>query len=77
MHAFVAELLARKLVIETERASPADGAATEPRSVDRAAFVPPALTIYEDMADLLLLDPIHDVDEAGWPMPKAADAGTQ
>jgi hypothetical protein len=29
----------------------------------------PALCVesYDDMADLLLLDPIHDVDEAGWP----------
>jgi hypothetical protein len=27
----------------------------------------PALTVYDDMKDLLLLDPIHDVDESGWP----------
>jgi hypothetical protein len=27
----------------------------------------PALHKYTDMQDLLLLDPIHDVDEAGWP----------
>lgn len=30
-------------------------------------FTPPALTRYTNMADLLLLDPIHDVDEQGWP----------
>jgi hypothetical protein len=24
---------------------------------------------YTDMADLLLLDPIHEVDEQGWPQP--------
>ena len=33
-------------------------------------FVPPVLRKYTDMQDLLLLDPIHDVDEAGWPSPK-------
>ncbi len=33
-------------------------------------FEPPALTTYTNMSDLLLLDPIHDVDEAGWPQQK-------
>ena len=27
----------------------------------------PQLKVYDDMKDLLLLDPIHDVDETGWP----------
>ena len=30
-------------------------------------FAVPALQKYTDMEDLLLLDPIHDVDESGWP----------
>lgn len=30
-------------------------------------FEAPVLNRYTDMQDLLLLDPIHDVDEAGWP----------
>ena len=31
----------------------------------------PVLNKYSDMQDLLLLDPIHDVDEeAGWPTNK-------
>lgn len=34
-------------------------------------FVAPQLEVYTDMQDLLLLDPIHDVDEQeGWPAPK-------
>ncbi len=28
---------------------------------------PPVLQKYTDMQDLLLLDPIHEVDEKGWP----------
>jgi hypothetical protein len=31
------------------------------------ASEPPVLVEYADMQDLLLLDPIHDVDESGWP----------
>lgn len=33
-------------------------------------FVPPVLTKFSDMQELLLLDPIHDVDDAGWPQAK-------
>lgn len=32
-----------------------------------AEFEPPILYKYADMQDLLALDPIHDVDETGWP----------
>ena len=31
----------------------------------------PAIEIYEDLAELIFADPIHDVDEeAGWPTPR-------
>lgn len=33
-------------------------------------FEVPKLQKYTDMQDLLTLDPIHDVDETGWPNPK-------
>lgn len=33
-------------------------------------FKTPELNKYTDMQDMLLLDPIHDVDEKGWPEPK-------
>ena len=36
-------------------------------------FVAPVLNVYSDMQDLLLLDPIHDVDEGGWPSPRQSD----
>jgi hypothetical protein len=32
-------------------------------------FALPALNRYTDMQDLLLLDPIHEVDDTGWPNP--------
>lgn len=30
-------------------------------------FAPPELTKYDDMQELILLDPIHEVDATGWP----------
>ncbi|MEH2419971.1 MAG: PqqD family protein [Nostoc sp.] len=33
-----------------------------------SVFKLPSLKKYTDMQDLLLLDPIHDVDDAGWPV---------
>jgi hypothetical protein len=33
----------------------------------KAAFTPPVLERYNDMQELLLLDPIHEVDDTGWP----------
>jgi Coenzyme PQQ synthesis protein D (PqqD) len=36
---------------------------------EKPSFNPPSLNKYSDMQELLLLDPIHDVDEAGWPKP--------
>ena len=39
------------------------------------AFVAPQLGIHSDLDDLLRLDPIHDVDQMGWPIsnPNARD----
>lgn len=36
---------------------------------EKPSFNPPFLHKYSDMQELLLLDPIHDVDETGWPKP--------
>lgn len=38
---------------------------------EKPSFEPPALGKYTDMEELLALDPIHDVDEMGWPNAKA------
>lgn len=67
--ALVADLLGEQLLV------PADGDATLaelpaiPGNGDRLPFETPVLEKYTDMAELLLLDPIHDVDAAGWPQP--------
>jgi hypothetical protein len=45
-------------------------AGPEPVADRRGPWEPPVLSVYEDMKELLLLDPIHDVDEQGWPARK-------
>jgi hypothetical protein len=37
-----------------------------------ATFQPPRLERFDDLQDLLLLDPIHAVDETGWPRVETA-----
>jgi hypothetical protein len=38
-----------------------------PAEIANGSFQAPVLQRYEDLQDLLLLDPIHAVDESGWP----------
>jgi hypothetical protein len=65
---FVEELSDHALIAPAERAVPnADGAALF--SGMGETFAPPELGVHSDMQDLLLLDPIHEVDEMGWPAP--------
>jgi hypothetical protein len=42
---------------------------------EKKKFDVPVLEKYSDMQELLLLDPIHEVDEEGWPH-KAEESGT-
>ena len=60
------ELLALQLMIPTA-SPPVAPPPTSHTNGDRPTFQPPTLEKYTDMADLLLLDPIHEVDETGWP----------
>lgn len=62
--AFVADLAAEELVI----AAPA----VEPASETSAPvpYAKPELNKYTDMQQLLLADPLHEVEEAGWPRTK-------
>ncbi len=43
----------------------------EPSPANKTLFDPPIIEIYDDMKELLSLDPIHDVDSVqGWPLKK-------
>jgi len=72
---FLADLVAHKLVRETvEGDKSATETLIEPQTKPEAEFVRPTLHVYSDIRNIMLLDPIHDVDEnIGWPMPKRTD----
>lgn len=38
-----------------------------PDDISRGSWTTPQLTEYSDLQDLILVDPIHDVDDLGWP----------
>jgi hypothetical protein len=43
---------------------------------ERVPFVSPSFTTFTDMQDIILLDPVHEVDTRGWPHASAdASAG--
>jgi len=67
---FVLQLERHELIAPGEPASRNGG---PPRPAGHEPFVAPVLNVYTDMQDLLLLDPIHDVGQAGWPIPKDLD----
>jgi hypothetical protein len=47
------------------------GGAVASNGGERLVFEDPVIEKYSDMKTILLADPIHDVEEAGWPRVKA------
>jgi hypothetical protein len=39
-------------------------------------YTSPVLETFSDMQEILLLDPVHDVDKAGWPISKNPDTAS-
>jgi hypothetical protein len=39
-------------------------------------YLSPVLETFSDMQEILLLDPVHDVDKAGWPISKNSDTAS-
>ena len=71
---FLMTLSSEGLVIKTDGDIPSeltqDPLPVAARSADKLPFEPPVLNRYTDMQDLILLDPVHEVDDTGWPNPK-------
>jgi Coenzyme PQQ synthesis protein D (PqqD) len=62
------ELVSEGLVVSTNGDGPPPAAAVPPAPEARQPFQAPTLERFDDMQDLILLDPVHEVDEdAGWP----------
>jgi Coenzyme PQQ synthesis protein D (PqqD) len=64
---FVGRLRQEGLVAETAGPAVAPSASPAPGNGGRLVFEAPRLEKYTDMQDLVLLDPVHEVDEQGWP----------
>ena len=69
----VAELQREELIVaaDPDAASSAHDAAATGGAA--RAFRAPVLQKFTDMQEMLLLDPIHDVDARGWPHQKSDD----
>lgn len=63
---FFSRLAAERLVVTVSGSQAAPG----PFPKASANLTEPTLSRFDDIQDLLLLDPIHEVEEAGWPARK-------
>lgn len=63
--AFVASLTREEMVVRKDDRAPSGSPAD--LFVASGTFAAPVLEIFSDLQDILLLDPVHDVDERGWP----------
>lgn len=73
--AFLADLRKHALIREVAGDGPVPPAPTQPAPGLSGEFAAPMLHVYSDMREVLLLDPIHEVEEvAGWPAPKRPHA---
>jgi hypothetical protein len=67
---FLDELRGESLIVTAENGVPTANGAVNGAQTKREKFIRPALKKFTDMQELLLLDPIHEVDATGWPLAK-------
>ena len=72
---FVEALSDAELLVGTDM--PSGEEAPTARQEPRLDFQAPTLTAYHDMQDLLLLDPVHEVDQGGWPFAVPKDSPSE
>jgi len=71
---FVAELTDAELIVtDAQEGQSSAGVTTPATNGDLAPWSAPTLSVFTDMQDIILLDPVHEVDARGWPN---APAGT-
>jgi hypothetical protein len=62
--ALIEQLASEGLIVGSEEVAPVDAPAL---AAPKDQLDPPSLEKFTDMQDLILLDPVHEVDERGWP----------
>jgi hypothetical protein len=60
-------------LVEEQLLAPVSGEARQAGYVElsNVSYSAPSFEKFDDMADQLLLDPIHEIGEAGWPVRSA------
>lgn len=77
VEAFLNQLRENELVVAVDASPEVEAADPQPAP---AEYTKPELNIYSDMEELLLLDPVHDAGDEGWPnvpTPNAAPNASQ
>jgi hypothetical protein len=65
---FLSKLILERIVVETDTSN--FEAVNLPEDYQRLEWGLPTLLVFDDLADLLLIDPIHDTSLDGWPIKK-------
>ena len=67
----ITDLLDKNLItgVQEKTAAKVEFDSTLPKKL----FVKPEIEVFLDMQEILLLDPVHDVDKNGWPIMKDPD----
>lgn len=73
IEAFVTQLTQQGLVVSDAVAGAPEAPVGSSAGSEKQPFEPPVLNTFTDMQELLWLDPIHEVDEAGWPVAAGGD----
>ena len=68
--AFADRLVSEELLVRVDDGAVRPRITAVVQASERTPFMEPLIEKYEDMQDLLMLDPIHEVDSAGWPVVK-------
>ena len=64
---FISELEKEKLIVPADKTDEREKNITSRNSLDDQPYSTPLLQKFTDQQELLLLDPIHDVSDLGWP----------
>ena len=67
LHLILKQLEEAGLIIENLSIEPSPAISAAESVIEKKPFNGFEMTVYTDMQDLLLLDPVHDVDDSGWP----------
>lgn len=69
----ITQLQEEELIKLTEKIDHVSEEENSSKNGEKLPFKVPVMNKYTDMEDILALDPIHDVDEMGWPNAKSEE----